>query len=87
MEVEVGSGCNAPLMYELVRHHESDSLSVGYGCSFRVDKKRGFTVGNKAPVLHRPRRKIRNGHEVALADRKLKVEDLGAAVKLIGWFG
>ncbi len=74
-------------MNKLVRHDESDSLSVGNGRGFRVNQKRSFTVGNKAPILHSPRRKIWNGDEVALADGKLKVEHLAAAVRRVGIAG
>jgi hypothetical protein len=70
---------------KLVRHDERDALSVGYRCGLWVDEKRGFTVGNEAPVLHCPRRKIWNGNKVALADGKLKVKNLGAAVRYIRW--
>ena len=73
------------MVNKLVSHDERNALSVGYGCGLRVDEKRGFTVGNEAPVLHCPRRKIWNGDEVALADGKLKVKNLGAAVRYIRW--
>mmetsp|Transcript_104110 Transcript_104110/g.293600 ORF Transcript_104110/g.293600 Transcript_104110/m.293600 type:complete len:341 (+) Transcript_104110:1440-2462(+) len=55
-----------PLMGELVRYHDADSLLLGHGRSLEVAQEVHLTIRHQAPILHRSGREIRNGDHVQL---------------------